>query len=299
MSRRGWLLFGAMALIWGIPYLLIKIAVAEISPITLVFFRTALGALLLLPVALARGGFRPLFARWPIVLLYTAVEVAIPWVLLSHAETRLSSSLSGLLIAGVPLVSAVMLWVSGGSDRPDLRRVVGLLVGFAGVAILVGLDVSADDILAVVEIGLVVVGYALGTIIIVRLRELPTVSVIVASLALTAAVYAPFGLTQLPGQIPSPQAIGAVIALAVICTALGFIVYFALVREVGPNRATVITYFNPAVAIALGVLILKEPLTVGIAIGFVMIVFGSFIATGPSAPAPESSALREREPRLT
>ena len=285
-----------MAFIWGIPYLLIKIAVAEISPITLVFARTALGALLLLPLALARGGFRPLLARWPLLLLYTSVEVAIPWVLLSHAETRLSSSLSGLLIAGVPLVSALALWIMGGSDRPDMRRILGLLLGFAGVAALVGLDVSADDLLAVVEVGLVVIGYALGTIIIVRMRDLPSVSVIVASLAITAAVYAPFGLTQLPTQAPSPQAIAAVIGLGVICTALGFIVYFALVGEVGPNRATVITYFNPAVAIALGVLVLHETLTVGIAIGFVMIVLGSFIATGRSTHAVETPPLREREP---
>ena len=285
-----------MAFIWGIPYLLIKIAVAEISPITLVFARTALGALLLLPLALARGGFRPLLARWAILLLYTSVEVAIPWVLLSHAETRLSSSLSGLLIAGVPLVSALVLWVLGWSDRPDLRRVLGLLFGFAGVAVLVGLDVSADDLLAVVEVGLVVIGYALGTIIIVRMRDLPSVSVIVASLAITAAVYAPFGLTQLPTQALSLQAIAAVIGLGVICTALGFIVYFALVGEVGPNRATVITYFNPAVAIALGVAILHEPLTVGIAVGFVMIVLGSFIATGRSTHAVETSPRREREP---
>src|SRR2546430_8093437 len=285
-----------MAFIWGIPYLLIKIAVAEISPITLVFARTALGALLLLPLALARGGFRPLLARWPILLLYTSVEVAIPWVLLSHAETRLSSSLSGLLIAGVPLVSALVLWVLGWSDRPDLRRVLGLLFGFAGVAALVGLVVSADDLLAVVEVGLVVIGYALGTIIIVRMRDLPSVSVIVASLAITAAVYSPFGLTQLPAQALSPQAIAAVIGLGVICTALGFIVYFALVGEVGPNRATVITYFNPAVAIALGVAILHEPLTVGIAVGFAMIVLGSFIATGRSTHAVETSPRREREP---
>jgi len=286
-----------MAFIWGIPYLLIKIAVAEISPITLVFARTALGALLLLPLALARGGFRPLLARWPLLLLYTSVEVAIPWVLLSHAETRLSSSLSGLLIAGVPLVSALALWLMGGSDRPDMRRILGLLFGFAGVAALVGLDVSADDLLAVVEVGLVVIGYALGTIIIVRMRDLPSVSVIVASLAITAAVYAPFGLTQLPTQAPSPQAIAAVIGLGVICTALGFIVYFALVGEVGPNRATVITYFNPAVAIALGVLVLREALTVGIAIGFVMIVLGSFVATGRSTEHVEAEPLREGEPR--
>src|SRR5438094_52467 len=198
MSRRGWLLFAAMAVIWGIPYLLIKVAVGELAPATLVLARTTVAATILVPLAIARGDVKPLLPRWRWVVAYTFVEVAAPWILLSDAERRLSSSLAGLLIAGVPLVGALLVWLIGGDDRPDLRRVVGLIVGFIG--------------------------------------------------------------------------------------------------EVGPVRSTVITYFNPAVAIVLGVMLLNEPFTPGIAIGFALIAAGSFFATrrvrgmrGAAAAFPEGA----------
>src|SRR5438309_3365835 len=145
MTRRGWLLFAAMAVIWGIPYLLIKIAVGELTPVTLVFLRTAVGATLLLPIAAARGGLRPLLPYWRWVLLYTVVEVSLPWFLLSDAERRLSSSLTGLMIAAVPLIGAIVQQLTRGDDRLDRRRVMGLLVGLLGVALLVGLNVSFRD----------------------------------------------------------------------------------------------------------------------------------------------------------
>jgi drug/metabolite transporter (DMT)-like permease len=280
MSARGWALFAAMGLMWGIPYLLIKVAVGEVAPPTLVFLRTAIGTLLLLPFAASRGGVAALLPRWRWILLYTAVEVAIPWVLLSDAERRLSSSISGLLIAAVPFVAALLVWTTGGEDRPDLRRIVGLIIGFAGVATLVGLDVSTNDFGAVAEVALVDVGYAAGTIIIARrLSDLPTVGVIAASLLITTVVYAPFGIAQLPAAMPSTQALAAIAILGSVCTAAGFIVYFALIAEVGAARATVITYVNPAVALLLGVALLHEPLTLTIALGFVLILLGSVLAT--------------------
>jgi drug/metabolite transporter (DMT)-like permease len=288
LSARGWVLFAAMAVIWGIPYLLIKVAVAEISPAAVVFGRTALGAALLLPVAAARGDLAPLRRHWKIVLLYTAVEIAGPWILLSDAERRLSSSLAGLLVAGVPLVGAALAWMSGGSDRPDPRRAAGLVVGLAGVALVVGLDVAVDDLFAVGEVGLVVLGYSIGAMLIGRqLRGAPTSGVIASSLGVTALVYLPVAIAQLPRAVPSMSALGAVIGLGVVCTALAFVLFFALIREVGSVRGTVITYFNPAVAILLGVLVLGEPFTIGIAVGFVLILAGSFVATRrPAATAP-------------
>src|SRR5258708_3584315 len=149
VTRRGWLLFGAMALIWGVPYLLIKIAVAELTPATLVLLRTAVASVILLPIAAARGDLRPLVRHWPWVVAYTFAEVAGPWILLADAERKLSSSLAGLLIAGVPLVGSLLVWLIGGDDRPDARRVFGLVVGFVGVALVVGLDLATDDLLAV------------------------------------------------------------------------------------------------------------------------------------------------------
>jgi len=263
--------------IWGIPYLLIKIAVGELTPVTLVFLRTAIAATLLLPMAAARGGLRPLLPMWRWVLLYTVVEVALPWFLLSDAERRLSSSLTGLLIAAVPLIGAVVIWLTRGDDRLDVRRIGGLVIGLVGVAALVGLNVSFHDLGAVGEVGLVAVGYAVGPIIVARrLPHLPSIGVVAASLVVTAVAYAPLALRQLPAAMPSPRVLFAVGALAVVCTALAFLLFFALIAEVGPVRATVITYFNPAVALLLGVTLLHEPLTIGAVIGLALILLGSF-----------------------
>ncbi len=291
MTRRGWLLFAAMGVIWGVPYLLIKVAVADLSPASLVLLRTATGALVLLPIAAARGSIAPLRQPWRWVLLYTVVEVAVPWMLLSDAERHITSSLAGLLIAAVPFIGALLALVTGGDDRLDTRRVTGLLVGFVGVAALVGFDLSGGNLGAVGEIAVVTFGYALGPMIIARrLRGVPAVGVVTASLVLTAIGYAPVGLLQLPRHAPSTQVILAVAGLGVVCTAVAFLLFFALIAEVGPVRATVITYVNPAIALALGVAVLGEPFTVATGAGFVLIVLGSFLAT--SRPSSRSRARR-------
>jgi drug/metabolite transporter (DMT)-like permease len=287
-----------MSFIWGIPYLFIKIAVAELTPASLVFLRCAIGAALLLPIAAARNDLKPLLPHWKWIVVYTFVEVAAPWFLLSDAERRISSSLSGLLIALVPSIGAILAWATGSDDRLDARRIAGLGLGFLGVAALVGLDVSAGDIGAVAEVALVALGYALGALIIARkLSGRPLFGVVAASLTLTLVAYAPVGIAQLPSTLPSPQVIFAVAVLGVVCTALAFLIFFPLIAEVGAARATVITYVNPAVALALGVAFLHEPLTVGIVLGFVLIVLGSVLATRRTAPAKPSVAL-SRSPDL-
>ena len=284
MTRRGWALFAAMAVIWGIPYLLIKIAVGELTPAGLVLLRTALGAALLLPIAATRGWLTPLLPYWRGVIAYTVVEVSLPWFLLSDAERRLSSSLTGLLIAAVPLIGAVLQRLTRGDERMDPGRLAGLMVGLAGVAVLVGLNVSFKDLGAVGEVGLVAIGYATGPLIIARrLPRLPAVGVVAASLTLTAIAYAPLALPQLPRTLPSARVLLAVGILGVVCTALAFLLFFALIGEVGPVRATVITYFNPAVALLLGVTLLNEPLTVGAVVGFGLILVGSVLATRRSS----------------
>jgi drug/metabolite transporter (DMT)-like permease len=282
MSKRGWLLFSAMAVIWGIPYLLIKVALRDLTPGTLVFARTAIAAVLLVPFAAKRGLLRPLLAKWPVLLLYTVVEIAGPWFLLSRAEQRLSSSLAGLLIASVPLIGAIALMAVGGgdhNDRLDGRRLIGLLIGLVGVGVLVGVDVGGNDAWAVVAIAITAIGYATGPILISRkLSDLPTMGVVAASLGLTAIGYAPVAAAQWPTHL-SAKVIWSVLGLALVCTALAFLLFFALIAEVGPARATVITYVNPAIALLLGVLLLNEPFTTGIAIGFPLILFGCFLAT--------------------
>jgi drug/metabolite transporter (DMT)-like permease len=288
MSRRGALLFAAMCVIWGIPYLLIRVAVRELAPVTLVFGRTVIGALLLLPVAAYRGDLRPLLARWAPLLAYTAVEVAMPWVLLARAETRLTSSLTGLLIAAVPLVGALVVTLTGERERLGGRSWFGLLVGIAGVGAIVGLDVGQVSVVALAEVACVAVGYAVGPIIFSRrLSDVPALGVVAASLALSALIYAPFAALSWPGSVPSAHVLESMAGLAVVCTALAFLVFFALISEVGPVRATVITYVNPAIAAILGVAVLGEHLTAGMVIGFALVLAGSVLATrrGPEAVA--------------
>jgi len=285
MSRRGQVLFLVMSVVWGIPYLLIRVAVRELSPPVLVFARTAPAALLLLPVAVRRGYLRPLLARWRIVVVFSLVELAGPWLLLSHAEKRLPSSVSGLLVASVPLIGAMLAVAFGQDDRLDRRRLAGLLIGLAGVAGLVGVDLRGTDLVAVGEVGLTALGYAIGPLIISRrFSDVPAIGVVAAAMALTAIGYAPIALTLLPARV-SGQVVASVAVLTVVCTAAAFLLFFALIAEVGPARATVITYLNPAVAVVLGVSLLGEPLTAGIVVGFPLILAGSILATG-RAPAP-------------
>jgi drug/metabolite transporter (DMT)-like permease len=278
MTRRGWLLFSALSLIWGVPYLLIKIAVGDVDPLFVAFGRTLIAALLLLPVALYRRALMPVFRRWKWLLLYTLVEISGPWLLLGHAETKLNSSTAGLLIAVVPMIAAIILAPTG-RDRFDTRRILGLVIGFAGVACLVGLDIRVDDLAAVGAVMLVAVGYAVGPIIINRrLADLSPMGVVTASLLVAAVLYAPFSIWLWPDRITAP-AVWSIVGLAVLCTAVAFLVFFALIAEAGPARATVITYINPAVAITLGVLLLDEPFTAGMAIGFPLVILGSVLAT--------------------
>lgn len=281
MTRRGWVLFAALSLFWGIPYLFIKIAVTDVNPVVVAFGRTAVGGLLLLPLAIRRGALRPLRPYWRVIAVYTVAEIVVPWLLLSFAETRLNSSTTGLLVAMVPLIAAIIL-VARRQERFSLVRVIGLLIGFGGAIVLVGLDVHFDDAVAVLAVFLVTLGYATGPIIVSRrLHQVPALGVITVSLLGAAAVYAPFAVWTWPRHF-TLRAAGSVGVLAVVCTAAAFLVMFALIAEVGPSRMTFITYINPAVAIVLGAALLHEPLTIGLAIGFPLVLIGSILGTSRS-----------------
>jgi drug/metabolite transporter (DMT)-like permease len=286
ITRRGWLLFAAMCVIWGIPYLLIKVAVRDLSPATLVLCRTGIGALILLPIAASRDTLRPALRRWKPVLAFGAIEMALPWWLLSNAETKLSSSLTGLLVAAVPLAGALIVWTTGSRERPGALNAVGLLLGLAGVSALVGFDLGHVSARPVIEVAVVVVCYALGPIILARwLSDLPALGVITVSLAATAVLYIPIAAFTLPDARPAGNVVLSVLVLSVLCTSLAFLLFFALIDQVGPVRATVITYVNPAVAALLGVTILDEAFTFGMVVGFALILAGSVLATRPSRRA--------------
>ena len=296
MSRRGWVLFLTMSVIWGIPYLLIKVAVDEVSPVMLVFARCVVGAALLLPWTIAKGLLRPALRHWRALLLFTVLEMAGPWLLIAYAEESLSSSLTGLLVAGVPFVAALAGLLLGEEERLTTIRVLGMAIGVVGIGVLLGLDLEGAQLLPILAIGLVLIGYATGPLVVTR--ALPDVSGVAASsiaLFVTAVVYAPFAAPQLDEAASAPATAWlALAALGVVCTALALALFFSLIREVGPQRALVITFVNPAVAVLLGVLLLDEPFTLGIALGLPLVLLGCVLATRRSVapePAPDVEAV--------
>lgn len=283
MTAKGWWLFAAMALLWGVPYLFIKEAVDSYSPAAIVAGRTLLGALVLLPIALHRRALRPALRVWPWVLAFGAVEMAGPFFLLSHAEQTLPSGLTGLLVATVPLFAAIIGVIGG--DRAVLKplRIAGLVIGFAGVTVIVAGPGLADGdglgaLVAVGEVLLVALLYATAPFIIAtKLRDVPSLGTITLSLTAVGLFYLPIGLlTQ--HEVPTLRSTVSLGLLGIVCTAVAFIAFFALIREVGPVRAPLFTYVNPVVAIALGILILGEQLTVGLLIGFPLVLLGCWLA---------------------
>jgi drug/metabolite transporter (DMT)-like permease len=280
MSRRGWVLFAAMCVLWGIPYLLIKIAVAEVSVAVLVFARTALGALVLLPLAARPGAVTVVRAHWRALLVFALVEIIGPWALLSDAERLLDSSLTGLLVAAVPIIAVLAGRLAGDTERLGPLRWAGLGLGLAGVALLAAPHVNAGSGLAIGEVLLVAVGYAVGPIIAARkLGEVPNLLVTASCLGFAALVYLPPALLTMPAALPAPEVLLALAGLGLLCTAAAFVLFFELIGEVGPTRAVVFTYVNPAVAVAAGVLLLGEPLTATVLAAFVLILLGSVLAT--------------------
>jgi drug/metabolite transporter (DMT)-like permease len=289
VTRRGIILFVALGIAWGIPYLLIKVSVGELSPAMLVLGRTAIGALLLLPLALARRQVLVVLRRWRPLLAYTVLEIVLPWFFLNSAEQRLPSSTSGLLLAAVPLVGVGVAFLFGRPARLTPRNWLGILVGMLGVAALVGLDVGGSDLIAVAEIVVTVVGYACGPAILARwMSDLHGLGVVSVSLALTAVIYVPVVLLSrgFPTQVPSGPVIISVLLLGVVCSAIAFLLMFALVAEVGPVRMTTITYVNPAVAIVAGAIVLHERITIWTVVGFVLVVGGAFLVTWHRAVSP-------------
>lgn len=288
MSRRGLVLFIALGVIWGIPYLLIKVAVEYVDPAFVVFARVALGALILIPIVLIRRQLHLLRGHWPWVIVFALVELTFTLLALSWAEQRISSSLAALLIAAVPIVGTVLASRLGLDAHITPRRLVGLAIGFLGVAMLVGLDISGSTALAIAALAITVLGYALGPIVIEKkLHDVPNLPVIAAALAINTVIYLPFGILQWPTQPVPASAWLSLVVLGVVCTALAFVMLFMLIAEIGASRAQVITYINPAVAVVLGVLVLSEPVTLGIAIGFPLVLIGSWLGTR-SGPALEA-----------
>lgn len=289
VSSRGWLLFVAMSIIWGIPYLMIKVAVEGVSVPVLVFARTAVGAAVLLPLALSGGIAAMVRKHWKALLGFSFFEIIAAWFLISDAERHLTSSMTGLLIAASPIIAAILDRFTGGEQRLGFRRVLGLGVGLAGVAVLAGPHLAGGSAWPVVEVLMVATCYAIAPLIAARhLSDVPALPMTAACLGFAALVYAAPAAATWPTQMPSTRVLLALAGLAVICTALAFMVFFALIREVGAARALVFTYVNPAVALLAGVIVLGEPLTAWNVAALVLILAGCVMATHRAdKPAPD------------
>jgi drug/metabolite transporter (DMT)-like permease len=282
VSRRAWALFAAVSLLWGVPYLFIKVAVEDLSPASVVFWRTAVAALVLLPLALRRGAFRGLRPRYRALIVLALVQVVVPFTLISVGEQYIASSLTGLLIALEPAWVALIAAAFVGAERVRGRRVVGLAVGLVGVALLLGVDVGlewAQLVGAALIIG-ATISYAAGALLIKqRFSDRPPLGFVTVTLAISAVVMAPAAAFSMPTAVPDMRVIGALLALAIPCTAVGFIVFFDLIAVAGASRAAVITYVTPVVAVAAGVAVLDERITLATLAGLLLILAGSWLAT--------------------
>ena len=288
MSPRAWLTFAAMSTIWGVPYLLIKLAVDGGAPPALVAWgRVALAAAVLLALAARRGTLRALRGRLRWIAAFGLVEIAIPFPLIAFGEQRVASSLAAILIATLPLMITLLALRLDPDERPTASRMLGLALGFVGVVALLGLDVSGHphELLGVVAILLAALGYAVGPLIVKhRLSGLDAPATMGASLAFATLLLAPAAALTAPRALPSAGALASIAALGLVCTALAFVLYTVLITEAGPARASVITYVNPVVAVALGVALLGEEPGAGAVAGLLLILAGSWLSTDGRLP---------------
>jgi drug/metabolite transporter (DMT)-like permease len=283
VTTRGGLLFGGMVLVWGVPYMFIKVAVDEgLSPAFVAWARVAIAAVLLLPLAWRAGALRGLTGRWRALAAFAVVEIVVPFPLIGAGEQRVSSSLTAVLIATVPLIVALLARWLDPAERAGGSRLVGLLVGLAGVVLLLGVDVAGrlDELVGAAMVLLAAVGYAVGPMIVKRrLADLHPLGPVAAALTISAALLTPPALLTAPAGPPSATALGAVLVLGVLCSAVAFLLFFALIAEVGPGRASVITYVHPVVALLLGVGVLAERVGPGTVAGLLLILVGSWLST--------------------
>jgi drug/metabolite transporter (DMT)-like permease len=283
MSRKSALIFGLVGFLWGIPYLFIKVAVDEetgYSPAIVVFGRVLIGAAILIPLALKDRSIFAALRGGKYVAFYALLEMVIPWILIGTAEQKISSGLAGLLIASVPIWSNLITYFQGDQEALEKNRIIGIGVGFIGVVLIVGIEslTGSSDPLSIVMVIVAAIAYAYAVIMI--RQKLPDVSGIAingVAMAMTAIFYLPFTIALWPDHSIAPEATYSVIALGIFSTGIAFVFFFTLLDDIGPTRASMVTYWNTAIAVVLGILILSEPLTAGIAIGLPLVMFGSWL----------------------
>jgi drug/metabolite transporter (DMT)-like permease len=283
MSRRAYFHFAVSGLFWGIPYLLMKVAVRDFEPAVIVCGRVLIGAAILIPLAIQQKVLMDAIRGWRYVLPYAIFEMMIPWILITNAEKKISSGLAGLLVATVPIWSTIFASLAGDKTVWHSKRLVGIAVGFAGLVGLVGYEsiFGETDIISILMMLVAAISYSFAVnMISIKLPEVSGIAINGVAMFITAVAYAPLMIMQWPAaNTVSTESALSLLALGIFCTALAFISFFIVMKEIGPARASIGTYVNTAVAVVLGVIILSEPLTLGIIIGLPLVMIGSFLAS--------------------
>jgi len=282
MSRRNWFLFFFVGFIWGIPYLLIKVAVEDLSPPVIVFARVAIGAAILIPIAVKHGSLMPAIKAWKYVIPYAIGEMIGPWFLITAAEQKMTSGLTGLLVATVPIWTTILASLHGDKTVWHHKRLLGILIGFIGIILVVGIESFSgrQSIVAIAMVLIASIGYSWAvTMITAKVPHIEPISINGVAMVFTAIVYLPFVFLNAPGHMPSAKVLGSVLVLGLFPTAMAFILFFQLIKDIGTARGSLVTYLNTAFAVVLGVIILREPFTLGIALGLPLVLIGSYFAS--------------------
>ena len=282
MTRKSWIQFGLVGFLWGIPYLLMKVAVADIPPPLIVAGRTLIGAAILIPIAIHKKTFMDAIRGIKYVLPYAFLEMVGPWILITNAEKEISSGLAGLLVATVPIFATIFTSMRGDHSVWQPKRIFGLIVGFIGIIALVGIEsiTGTSNPKAIVMVILAAILYAYAVLMVTsNLPGVDGIAINGVAMAITSLFYLPISIFMWPSNPVSVNAIAALVALGVFSTAIAFMLFFTVIVEIGAARGTLTTYVNTAVAVVLGIIILNEPITLGIIVGLPLVVLGSYLAS--------------------
>jgi drug/metabolite transporter (DMT)-like permease len=287
VDRRNWTLLAILASLWGASYLFIKLGLEDLSPAMVVCVRTLLAALVLAPLAVRRGALAGLRGRWRAVFVMAAIQVAGPFLLISWGEEEISSSLAGILVASAPILTALLAVFIDHDERPTLVGALGIGIGIVGVALLLGVDVGGDSAALVGGIAVVLasLGYAIGGFYLkARFRDLQPIGVVTSTMAASALLTLPLALATFPGEAPGAGAIAAMAALGAAGTGIAFVIFYTLIADVGPGKASIVAYVAPVFAVFYGVVFLDEAFTLGTLVGMALILGGSWIAAQGRLP---------------
>jgi drug/metabolite transporter (DMT)-like permease len=283
MSRKSWFLFFAVGLLWGIPYLLIRVAVNDhIHPSIVVISRVVVGAALLIPFSIRRKTLGAALREWKTILPYAIGEMIIPWFFITTAEQKLSSGLAGLLVATVPIWSTILASINGDKSVWHHKRLLGMFIGFVGIVLVVGVESIKGhaDLFSILLILIASVSYAWAVTRVNRkIPHIDSIAINGIAMAMTSLFCLPIALTHLPEVAPTVKADLALVSLGLFPTAFAFVIFFILMKDIGPARASLVTYLNTAFAVVLGVLFLSEKLTLGIIVGLPLVLIGSYFAS--------------------